>query len=249
MEKMENQDRRGFRVNFDALCLGDDLDVSEEHSSTEDRFFDSVIGHIEDVLLEDEFQNQQKCFLERYWQEFDYGEENKLSYMDIFKEYFPHSVEKFNKSFLNQCSAQSMLYPILNNFPLETVKERKNCHINLILFTWVIINLNLIHLHSFRFRAAKQIAKINHMGKSGVNHPSNINTVKGFYLGTLKALQIYSCLIVFRERKDELDGEVFEILDTFSDFMAFKEMFLDYKAIKEGTVEDLSKDIVVSSKH
>ncbi|GLH04638.1 Protein of unknown function [Gryllus bimaculatus] len=125
MEKMENQDRRGFRVNFDALCLGDDLDVSEEHSSTEDRFFDSVIGHIEDVLL---------------------------------------------------------------GTGKNSITEKKTN-----LATWI--------------------------------YSKNI------------------------ERKDELDGEVFEILDTFSDFMAFKEMFLDYKAIKEGTVEDLSKDIVVSSKH
>ncbi|KAK7873075.1 hypothetical protein R5R35_000358 [Gryllus longicercus] len=167
MEKMENQDRRGFRVNFDALCLGDDLDVSEEHSSTEDRFFDSVIGHIEDVLLEDEFQNQQKCFLERYWQEFDYGEENKLSYMDIFKEYI-NVIEKYIE------------VRLINKIPNFSMEE-------------------FIHQ--------------------------------------------------LQERKDELDGEVFEILDTFSDFMAFKEMFLDYKAIKEGTVEDLSKDIVVSSKH
>jgi ADP-ribosylation factor 2-binding protein len=35
----------------------------------------------------------------------------------------------------------------------------------------------------------------------------------------------------FRERKDELDGEIFEMLLTFSDFMTFKEMFLDFKAV------------------
>jgi len=34
-----------------------------------------------------------------------------------------------------------------------------------------------------------------------------------------------------RARKDELDGEVFDVLFTFSDFTAFKEMFLDYKAV------------------
>ena len=32
-------------------------------------------------------------------------------------------------------------------------------------------------------------------------------------------------------RRDELDGEVFEILLTFSDFLSFKEMFVDYKAV------------------
>ena len=34
-------------------------------------------------------------------------------------------------------------------------------------------------------------------------------------------------------RREELDGEVFEILLTFSDFLSFKEMFIDYKAVSE----------------
>ena len=37
--------------------------------------------------------------------------------------------------------------------------------------------------------------------------------------------------VLNRERKEELDGEIFEILLTFSDFMAFKEMVLDYRAV------------------
>jgi len=37
-----------------------------------------------------------------------------------------------------------------------------------------------------------------------------------------------------RARKDELDGEVFDVLFTFSDFTAFKEMFLDYKAVSNS---------------
>lgn len=36
----------------------------------------------------------------------------------------------------------------------------------------------------------------------------------------------------FRERKNELEGEIFEMLLTFSDFMSFKEMFLDYRAVR-----------------
>ena len=34
------------------------------------------------------------------------------------------------------------------------------------------------------------------------------------------------------ERKNELEGEIFEMLLTFSDFMTFKEMFLDFKAVR-----------------
>lgn len=40
--------------------------------------------------------------------------------------------------------------------------------------------------------------------------------------------------ICCRARKDELDGEVFDVLFTFSDFTAFKEMFLDYKAVSNS---------------
>ncbi|CAD5114414.1 DgyrCDS3546 [Dimorphilus gyrociliatus] len=46
-------------------------------------------------------------------------------------------------------------------------------------------------------------------------------------------------------RKDELDGEIFEMLLTFSDFMIFKEMFLDYKSAKEGNTVDLSSGICI----
>jgi hypothetical protein len=44
-------------------------------------------------------------------------------------------------------------------------------------------------------------------------------------------LHLFIGCICCRTRKDELDGEVFDVLFTFSDFTAFKEMFLDYKAV------------------
>ena len=37
----------------------------------------------------------------------------------------------------------------------------------------------------------------------------------------------------YRKRKHELQGEIFEMLLTFSDFVAFKEMFIDYKKVSE----------------
>ncbi|XP_067007704.1 ADP-ribosylation factor-like protein 2-binding protein isoform X2 [Anabrus simplex] len=127
-------------------------------ANDEDRLFDLVIGHIEDVLMEDRFQQLQKCFLEKYWQEFEDGDENKLCYSEIFKEYI-EVVEKH---------IESQLASKIPEFSMETF--------------------------------VKQL----------------------------------------EQRREDLDGEVFEMLYTFSDFLAFKEMFLDYKAIKEGTVQDLS---------
>lgn len=34
-----------------------------------------------------------------------------------------------------------------------------------------------------------------------------------------------------RREKGHLEGEVFDMLLTFTDFMAFKDVFLDYKAV------------------
>lgn len=47
-------------------------------------------------------------------------------------------------------------------------------------------------------------------------------------------------------RRNDLEGEVFEVLSTFTDFFAFKEMFLDYRAVKEGKVQDLSSGISIT---
>uniref|UniRef100_A0A2K6FSC1 ADP-ribosylation factor-like protein 2-binding protein n=1 Tax=Propithecus coquereli TaxID=379532 RepID=A0A2K6FSC1_PROCO len=50
-----------------------------------------------------------------------------------------------------------------------------------------------------------------------------------------------------RHQKDEVAGDIFDILLTFIDFLAFKEMFLDYRAEKEGQGLDLSSGLVVTS--
>ncbi|XP_049949334.1 ADP-ribosylation factor-like protein 2-binding protein isoform X2 [Schistocerca serialis cubense] len=147
----------------------DDCDTLEfgcndDNMKPEDTFFDDVIGHIEDVLVDQEFQDMQKSFMEKYWQEFHEGEENKLCYMDIFKEY-GDLIENHIENYL----ANRIPHFSMQNFIEE--------------------------LHSFE--------------------------------------------ITCRRRKCNLDGEVFEVLYTFTDFSAFKEMFLDYKAVKEGTVENL----------
>ncbi|XP_015920861.1 ADP-ribosylation factor-like protein 2-binding protein [Parasteatoda tepidariorum] len=42
------------------------------------------------------------------------------------------------------------------------------------------------------------------------------------------------------KRHSELEGDVFDILVSFTDFISFKEMFLDYKAAKTGCTPDLS---------
>ena len=56
-------------------------------SSSQDKLFDCVIGYIEDIVVEQEFQLKQKNFFDKYCYEFENCEENKLSYTPIFNEY------------------------------------------------------------------------------------------------------------------------------------------------------------------
>lgn len=49
--------------------------------------FDQYVGALQDILMEDEFEMMRKQFTTKYCMEFEATEENKLSYMQIFKEY------------------------------------------------------------------------------------------------------------------------------------------------------------------
>lgn len=140
----------------------ENLAVSRSNSA--DSRFDMVIGAIEDIVMDEEFQVLQHSFLEKYFHEFDDSEENRFIYTDIHTEYV-NLVEKY-----------------LNNRLLEKIPQ--------------------FSLPEF----------MNQM----------IN------------------------RKNELDGEIFELLLTFSDFLTFKEMILDYKAEKEGRTVDLSCGFTVT---
>jgi hypothetical protein len=45
------------------------------------------IEKLQDIVIEEEFENLREKFCEKYSGNFEEGEENKLIYMDIFKEY------------------------------------------------------------------------------------------------------------------------------------------------------------------
>ncbi|XP_005101053.2 ADP-ribosylation factor-like protein 2-binding protein [Aplysia californica] len=132
-------------------------------ASSKDSGFDSVIGHIEDIIMEESFQSTQNGFLEKYYTEFEDTEENKFCYTDIHKEYIS----------LIETYLDSELKKRIPDFSMPEFSKQ------------------------------------------------------------------------LQERRKELEGEIFEILLTFSDFMAFKEMLLDYKADKEGKTIDLSGGLTV----
>ncbi|ESO07392.1 hypothetical protein HELRODRAFT_170727 [Helobdella robusta] len=58
-----------------------------EDCDDEYKKFDSTIGHIEDIIMGDEFQGLQNNFMERYHHEFEDVDENKFVYSDIHREY------------------------------------------------------------------------------------------------------------------------------------------------------------------
>ncbi|XP_048828632.1 ADP-ribosylation factor-like protein 2-binding protein isoform X1 [Brienomyrus brachyistius] len=146
----------------------EDLDAEDfalSNSSDADAAFDAVIGNIEDIIMEEQFQGLQQSFMEKYYMEFDDSEENKLSYTTIFNEY-----------------------------------------------------IELLEKHIEKELMAR---------------------IPGF------------CMNAFtdslKQHKDEVSGDIFDMLLTFTDFLAFKEMFLDYRAEREGRGLDLSSGLVVKS--
>ncbi|XP_052816391.1 ADP-ribosylation factor-like protein 2-binding protein isoform X2 [Mya arenaria] len=154
-----------YAMETEDLDLFEEEDLATSSSSITDTKFDLVIGNIEDIIMEEEFQTMQHDFLEKYYNEFDDSEENKFIYTDIHKEYVS----------------------LVEHYLEEELGKR---------------------LPDF-------------------------------------CMSEFSRQIM--ERKDELDGEIFEMLHTFTDFMSFKEMFLDFKAEKEGRTVDLSVGITVTN--
>uniref|UniRef100_A0A4W5P2Q0 ADP-ribosylation factor-like protein 2-binding protein n=1 Tax=Hucho hucho TaxID=62062 RepID=A0A4W5P2Q0_9TELE len=146
------------------------VDLDEENfavstSSDSDAAFDAVIGSIEDIIMEDDFQHMQQSFMEKHYLEFDDSEENKLTYTPIFNEY----IDLLEKQLEQQL----------------------------------------------------------------------IERIPGFNMSTFTQL--------LKQHKDEVSGDIFEMLLTFTDFMAFKEMFIDYRAEREGRGLNLSDGLVVRS--
>ncbi|XP_035646861.1 ADP-ribosylation factor-like protein 2-binding protein isoform X2 [Oncorhynchus keta] len=52
---------------------------------------------------------------------------------------------------------------------------------------------------------------------------------------------------LLKQHKDEVSGDILDMLLTFTDFMAFKEMLIDYRAEREGRGLDLGDGLVVRS--
>ncbi|GAB0099913.1 ADP-ribosylation factor-like protein 2-binding protein [Sergentomyia squamirostris] len=133
-------------------------------SSESEDYFDTVIGHIEDFVISDEFKILVQNFMQTYYQEFDECEENKIEYMNIFNEYVM-AIEGYIVQNLTER---------MENFDMERFSEE------------------------------------------------------------------------LCRRRSQLDGEIFELLFSLTDFLAFKELILDYKLYRERHLDDLDSGIQIS---
>lgn len=95
------EDNYGDEEEF---CIESTAEFSEE-----DNRFDEIVGVLQDVLMDDEFDSLQKTFLQSNCQIFDDNEENKLAYTPIFKKWIS-TVE----GFLNTCLTER-----IDNFSME----------------------------------------------------------------------------------------------------------------------------------
>ncbi|GJQ85999.1 hypothetical protein Trydic_g14943 [Trypoxylus dichotomus] len=128
--------------------FSDDINFTHLSVDESDKEFHSIVGHIEDILMEDKFLELHNNFMEKYWRE-----KYQATIEKYIEEQLAKKVEDFNMSAFE-----------------EELKKRPN----------------------------------------------------------------------------ELDCGIFELLSTFTDFIQFKNKFLDYRAMKEGHIVDFSNDFFVS---
>ena len=78
-----------FLLPFKDFQDGDDEDFCIESSNQNegDDRFDNIVGCLQEILLDQEFESMCKDFSLKYCMEFEATEENKLCYTSIFKEY------------------------------------------------------------------------------------------------------------------------------------------------------------------
>ncbi|KAJ1549787.1 ADP-ribosylation factor-like protein 2-binding protein, partial [Nowakowskiella sp. JEL0078] len=68
-----------------------------ESNSRDDEMFDTVVGELEEMLIDNKFVSLQESFFSKYCESFTDDEENKLLYTEVFQNY-TQTIEKFIES-------------------------------------------------------------------------------------------------------------------------------------------------------
>jgi len=67
---------------------GEEFAISHDGGGdVDDDYFDHVVGCLQDIILDPEFDRMQKNFSTQHCMQFEATEENKLVYTTIFNEY------------------------------------------------------------------------------------------------------------------------------------------------------------------
>jgi len=78
------------------ICVDDEFDEEEDDdiafvstggNSGEDDLFDAIIGKLEEIIMEEEFNSQTTEFMQTHCVHFDRSDEMKLCYTEIFEQY------------------------------------------------------------------------------------------------------------------------------------------------------------------
>eukprot|EP00752_Nemacystus_decipiens_P009246 g8259.t1 len=77
----------GFSSARGAAMDEEDEILASNEGSEEDRHFDSIVGALEEAVMDPTFANLQQTFVDEWCGEFEDVEENKLIYTDLFRQY------------------------------------------------------------------------------------------------------------------------------------------------------------------
>lgn len=130
------------------ILIADDINFSDMSIDDSDKAFHSVIGHIEDIIMDEKFLHLHSNFLEMHWKEFECEEENKLVYMDIFQLY-NETIEKF---------IEEELMKRIKHFSMSSFEKELMWAINFEQFTYSTFNLKLYY---FNFSYSPEKDKTN----------------------------------------------------------------------------------------
>ncbi|CAL4082236.1 unnamed protein product [Meganyctiphanes norvegica] len=141
----------------------DEEEVLFQDESPDTLNIDSTIGHLENIIMSPEFASVRDTFMREYANVFEDTDENKLEYMDIYKQY----------TGVIECYIEEELSQNVDNFSMsEFMKELQSGH--------------------------------------------------------------------------SLEGEVFDLLLTFTDFLAFKASMLEFKKSEENNTSSLENLLLVT---
>lgn len=86
---VESDVDKNIITSADDLIDNDEIicDDNNSNNSSEDNEFDNIMGHVEDVLVDDSFSLVQNKFCNENCDVFEEAEENKIVYTEVFNKY------------------------------------------------------------------------------------------------------------------------------------------------------------------